>query len=270
MKIEDKLSLFHNNPAISWHEHVAGFNNGFNVDYAKVESTLETMEILGIDKAVTSVPYTAGPCTPDIFKGYNDMTAEVMRRYPDKFIGMCYVDPGFTKEALYEVERCVKELGFKGGVKLYHQYTMDDPVQYPLVEKCIELDIPITMHSCKLMDPVKKRVQPKATNGVHMANIARVYPEATFVMAHIGGGGDWRWSIRAIKDTPNVITDVGGSVHDVPMIEEVVSLLGADRIVFAADGSWSSAVGKMLGAEISEEDKLTILSGKALARFLER
>ena len=270
MKIEEKLQLFHQNPVISWHEHVAGFDNGFKVDWAKVESSLESMEILGIDKVVTSVPYVSGPCTPEMCAGFNNMTAEVMKRYPDKFEGMCFVDPGFTKGALYEVERCVKELGFKGGVKLYHQYTMDDPVQYALVEKCIELDIPITMHSCKLMDPVKKRVQPKATNGVHMANIARRYPEATFVMAHIGGGGDWRWSIRAIKDTPNVFTDVGGSVHDRPMIEEVVSLLGADRILFAADGSWSSAVGKVLGADISEEDKKTILSGRAFNKYLER
>lgn len=269
MEIENKLELFHRNPVISWHEHIVGFNDN-KIDEARLESSLVAMEILGIDKAVTSVPYTLGPCKPEMFTVYNDMTAEVMKRYPDKFEGMCFVDPGFTKDAIYEVERCVKELGFKGGVKLYHQYFMDDPVQYPLVEKCIELDIPITMHSCKLMDPIKKKVQPKATNGEHMANIARLYPEATFVMAHIGGGGDWRWSIRAIKDTPNVITDVGGSVHDRPMIEEVVSLLGADRIVFAADGSWSSAVGKMLGAEISELDKVKILSGKAMARFLER
>jgi len=269
VKIEEKLKLFHENPVISWHEHIWS-RDGVTFDVEHLENTIQTMETLGVDKAVISLPYTAGLCKPEVFTHYNNLVAEAVKRYPDKLYGMCYVDPGFTKEALYEIERCTKELGFPGGVKLYHQYTMDDPVQYALVEKCIELDIPITMHSCKLMDPEKKRVQPKASNGVHMANIARLYPEATFVMAHIGGGGDWRWCIRAIKDTPNVFTDVGGSVHDRPMIEEVVSLLGADRILFASDGGWSSAVGKVLGAEISEEEKKTILACGAFSRFLER
>jgi len=89
-------------------------------------------------------------------------------------------------------------------------------------------------------------------------------------MAHIGGGGDWQWAIKAIADTPNVFADIGGSVHDRPLIEESVRYLGADRLLFATDGAWSSGVSKILGADISDEDKKTILSGRAFNKYLER
>ena len=267
MTIQEKLSLIKDNPAISWHEHI--HTNGLTIVQEYTDVNVRVMEEFGIDKAVISRPYSLGTCEPEVFRAYNDLVAETVKRYPDKFIGMAYVDPGFTKEAIYELERCVKELGFRGGVKLYHQYFMCDPAQYPLIEKCIELNVPITMHCAHIMDPYTKRRQPRCSGGDHMALAAKRYPEATFVMGHIGGGGDWKWQLKAIKDTPNVYTDIGGSVHDRLIVEETVKMLGADRVLFASDGQWASTIGKLLGAEISLEDKKTILAGGRFAHFLE-
>jgi len=194
---------------------------------------------------------------------------EATQRYPGRVYGQAFVNPGYCEEMKAELERCVKELGFVG-VKLYHQYFMDDPAQFALVEKCIELDVPILMHCAHVMDPDTKLRQPRVSSGVHMANIARRYPEATFIMGHIGGGGDWQWAIKAIADCPNVFADVGGSVYDRPLIEESVRYLGADRLLFATDGAWSSGISKVLGADISEEDKKTIFSGRAFNKFIEK
>ncbi len=271
MNIQDKLRLFYDNPVISCHEHVWAKGEAKELDIAGLENTIQIMETLHVERIVVSLPYTVNaPCPPEVFRHHNNLVAEAIKRYPDKLHGMVYVDPAFEKEALYEVDRCVQELGFRGGVKLYHQQLMNDPKQYPLIEKCIELDIPMTMHCAHLMDPETKARQPRCSDGAHMADAARRYPEATFVMAHIGGGGDWKYSIKAIKDTPNVLTDTGGSIHDTNMIEEAVELLGAERILFATDGGWSSTVGKILGAEIPEGDKITILSGNRFRKFLER
>lgn len=269
MSIKEKLSLLHDNPVVSWHEHIHTENDRTE-EIPYTENNIRIMEKFGIDKAVISRPYAAGPCEPELFTHFNNMVAETVKRYPDKFIGMAFVDPGFSKEAIYELERCVKELGFKGGVKLYHQYFMNDPATYPLIEKCIELDVPITMHCAHLTDPVTKKRQPRCSGGDHMAAVARRYPEATFVMGHIGGGGDWKWQLKAIKDTPNVYTDIGGSVHDRLIVEESVKILSADRVLFASDGMWSSAIGKLLGAEISIEDKKTILASGRFNKYLDR
>ncbi len=54
-------------------------------------------------------------------------------------------------------------------------------------------------------------------------------------MAHITGGGDWDWSLKAIQDYPNVYTDMSGSVIDARVIEKTVAMLGANRVLFGTD-----------------------------------
>ena len=271
MTIQKKLQFMHNNPVTSWHEHMFGTGAGLRGMVPElVENVVQTMDTLGIDKIVTCLPVSYdSKVGPEDFARANNYTYDCIKRYPKRVYGMCFVNPGFRDAMLDEVDRCVNELGFVG-VKLMHQYFMDDPAMYPLVEKCIDLDIPIYMHTAHLMDPLSRSKQPRCSDGVHMANIARRYPEGTFIMGHLGGGGDWQWSLRAIADTPNVFTDIGGSICDRPLVEESVKHLGADRILFATDGSWSSTVGKLLGADISDDEKKTILAGTAFQRYLTR
>ena len=269
MNIQEQMKLFYENPVIAWHEHYSSLDSKEAMDPAYVDRCVKMMDDYGIDKVVTSVPIAdERQCPPEHFTHVNDITYETIKRHPDRFYGQAFVNPGYYRETVKELERCA-DMGFVG-VKLYHQYFMDDPAMYPMIEKCIELDFPILMHSAKGTDWETNFMQPRCTNGVHMANVARRYPEATFIMGHIGGGGDWQWSIKAIQDTPNVFADMGGSVHDCPLLEESVALLGADRILFATDGSFACGVGKILGADISEEDKKTILNGTKFRRFLER
>ncbi len=275
MNIKEQMKLVRDNPVVSWHEHVSGIlairgAEGDRLDIEKCDAQMKTLDIIGVDKIVVSKPIPADRhCPPENFRRANDIVFEATQRYPGRIYGQAFVNPGYTKETLEELDRCVRELGFVG-VKLYHQYFMDDPVMFPLVEKCIELDIPILMHCAHIMDPLTRKRQPRCSGGDHMANIARRYPEATFIMGHIGGGGDWQWEIKAIADCPNVYADIGGSVYDRPLIEESVRYLGASRLLFATDGGWSSGLAKILGADISIEDKKTILSGRAFSRFIEK
>ena len=48
------------------------------------------------------------------------------------------------------------------------------------------------------------------------------------------------------------------------MVERAVRLLGADRLLFGCDMSLTASVGRIRGAEISEDDRRKILSGNAL------
>ena len=58
---------------------------------------------------------------------------------------------------------------------------------------------------------------------------AHLYPECMLIEAHIGGGGDWEWSIRQLRDAPSVYLDTSGSIIDERMIEMCVEELGAER-----------------------------------------
>ncbi len=268
--IKERLSLFYDNPVTDWHEHFWGADSSVEkLDVAYAESFVEATELLGIDRIVASLPVNMiKRCSPELFISANNVTYDAMKRYPGKVYGMAYVHPGHIKEALNELDRCIGELGFIG-VKLYYDYTMDDPAYGPIIEKCIELDVPILQHSMHFTDAGNRKRQSLTSNGVHMAKAARRYPEATFIMGHFPIG-EWQYSLNAIVDCPNVYTDISGSVYDCPQIEDAVKLLGANRILFGTDGTLSAGVGKLLGADISEADKKTILAGPDFERYFER
>lgn len=271
MNIKEKMKLFYENPVIAWHEHmwITGDYDFDKLDVKQADGIREVMDVLGIDKIVTSIPVNSiKRCDPEIFRAANNTTFEATKRYPGKVYGMAYVHPGHLSSALDEIDRCITELGFVG-IKLYYDYFMDDPAYFPIIEKCIDLDIPILQHSMHCMDAPNHIRQPLCSDGVHMANAARRYPEATFLMGHFSIA-EWKWSLKAIADTPNVYTDIGGSVYDRPQMEEAVELLGARRMLYATDNGFSAATGRILGAEISEEDKKTILAGTDFLRFIEK
>lgn len=266
--IEKAMRLFLDNPVNSWHEHVWEERPG-KLNEGDCDRMVADARRMGFDKMMCSTPILHPYCPPEDFRRANDVVKTAMNRHPDMIRGMCFVNPGYVREASAEVRRCVEELGMVG-VKLYHQYKIDEPVLFPLVETCIDLDIPILMHAGKVTDKETRRCQPRISNGQHFANIAARYPEATFLYGHIGGGGDWQWSLEALEGVSNVYIDMGGSVCDCPIIEESVKHLGAERILFATDGSFSHCIGKILGAGISDREKRTILEGTAFLKFLKK
>ncbi len=265
-EIEQKMNLFKDNTVVNWHEHVWFDENG-KLDIAHCERLVEAAHRTYTDTLVCSLPIMGGhPTHEDVVK-CNDTLYEAMKRYPGIMKGMAFINPGYIRESLDEIDRCVNELGMIG-VKLYNHYYISDPIVRDLIEKCIELDIPILEHAGKLN--FMPESQPFISDGTHFAKVAKEYPEATIIHAHIGGGGDWQWCLKAIADCPNIYTDTSGSVCDEGLIEQVVDAMGAERILFGTDGSYSPGVGKMLGANIPEDDKIEILNNKKFERYLER
>ena len=166
MNIKEKLKIMHDNPVVAWHEHFWSTGDFKTLNTAAADDMMRVFDLIGVDKVVTSLPVnTIKRCPPEVFVSANNVTHEAVKRFPGRVYGMAYAHPGYAKEAVAEIERCVKEFGFVG-VKLYYDYFMDDPVYAPIIEKCIELDIPILQHSMHFMDAPNKVRQPLATDGV--------------------------------------------------------------------------------------------------------
>ena len=168
--------------------------------------------------------------------------------------------------ALDEIRRCVEQFGFIG-VKLYNEYVCNEPVLYPLVELAIELRVPILEHAGHGHRPIPQ--QPRISDGGHLADLGKRYPEAMLICAHIGGGGDWEWTVKALRHAKSVYLDTSGSVIDEGTVEFAVRMLGAGRVLFACDMSWTAGIGHIRGAELSEEDHRKILGGN-MQRILDR
>ena len=244
---------------IDCHVHLQG---------AGIEPELvEKASVLGVERLCISSlgrVWSYEP-TPEVFVEANDDVARVMREYPDFALGLCYLNPVYTNESLAEMRRCVEDLGMVG-VKLWVAAYADDPRVFPLVEKAIDYRIPILQHAWHKATGNL----PHESNPLHAAELARRYPEADIIMAHIAG--DWERGIEAVRDCPNVLVDTSGSIIELGMVERAVEVLGAKRVIFGSDAhgvDLSVAVAKILDAEIEDADRSLILGGNMQA-LLER
>jgi predicted TIM-barrel fold metal-dependent hydrolase len=236
--------------AIDAHNHVRGKNG--KLDVADAEARLEAADKLGIKKLAVSVPLST-PCpSPEECRKANDIVFEAMK-LSKRFIGFCFVNPGYAKETLDELKRCITDGGM-AGVKLYHQYTICDPAQTPLLEKAAELKCPVLMHAGKVMDKATSSRQPNLSSAEHFMKAAERFPETIFIQGHIGGGGDWEWNLRKLEESPkNIFIDISGSVIDMDIVKKTISVMGNDRVLFATDGIFEEGVGKTLDASLSDE-----------------
>lgn len=249
---------------IDAHSHLSHHSNP---RWAEMDRRLiDAADALSIDQLICSILSPRRPATPEDFRQCNDWVAEAIRRFPGRILGYCFVNPGYIREARDEVSRCIEKLGF-AGIKLYNDYVATEPVVWPIVEQCIQLRVPILHHAGHaywLPSP-----QPRISDGGKFAELARRYPEAMIICAHIAGGGDWEWTVKSLRNAPSVFLDTSGSVPDEGTVEMAVRILGADRVLFACDMSMTASVGRIRSADLSESDRAKLLSGN-IERILAR
>lgn len=248
---------------IDAHSHL---HHHSRTDWSEAErKVIDAADKLGIDQLCCSILTPRRPATVDGFRDCNRWVAEAMKRFPGRVLGYCYVNPGHQREALEEIRRCIGE-GFIG-VKLYNEYRSTDPVVYPIIEQAIALGVPVLHHAGHLHHFLP--TQPHISDGGHLADLGRRYPEAKLICAHICGGGDWEWTIKALRNARSVSLDLSGSVTDDGPVEMAARVLGTDRLLFACDMSMTASVGRMLSADLDARDKTKIL-GANMARLMQR
>jgi uncharacterized protein len=217
---------------------------------------IEVADRLGIDQLCCSILTPRRPATVEGFRECNRWLAEAKERLPDRVLGYCYVNPGHRPEALDEIRRCVEDRGFIG-IKLYNEYLCTNPVVFPIVELAIELRVPILHHAGHLH--YRLADQPNISDGGNLAELGRRYPEAMLICAHVCGGGDWEWTIKALRGASNVYLDLSGSVTDDGVVEMAARVLGVDRLLFGCDMSMTAGVGRIRGADLDADEKENIL-----------
>ncbi|OGN99216.1 MAG: hypothetical protein A2Y89_05795 [Chloroflexi bacterium RBG_13_51_18] len=102
------------------------------------------------------VEHVAGPAkAADLAQRANDEMAELVIKYPDRFVGaLATLAMNNMDAALKEADRCIKDLKFKG-VYLHtpvDERPLDAPEFLPLYEKMAEYDLPIVIHPMRRAD----------------------------------------------------------------------------------------------------------------------
>ncbi|MBI5114866.1 amidohydrolase [Candidatus Poribacteria bacterium] len=115
----------------------------------------------------------------------NDEVASLVKQHPDRLVGIASANLFKPMEAVRELRRCVKELGFKGLriVQWLWNLPATDRRYYPLYAECIELDVPVCLqvgHTGPLCPSEPGRPIP------YIDEIALDFPELRVVCGHIG------------------------------------------------------------------------------------
>jgi uncharacterized protein len=118
----------------------------------------------------------------------NDEVAELLRDYPDRFIGLARISGLQGMRGVRELERRVREEKFHalGVSALMDGIPASDRRYYPLYAKAVELGIPVRIYSSMnyATDRPYDLGHPR-----HLDQVAIDFPELTI----IGGLGGWPW-----------------------------------------------------------------------------
>jgi uncharacterized protein len=195
-----------------------------------VDMTVGALESAGIQRAMVCAWWAPeGPLIS------NDDVARCVEARPDLFVGVASVDLFRPMQAVRELRRCVKELGFKALRILPWLWRLppNDRRYYPLYAECVELGIPFCTqvgHAGPLLPSEPGRPIP------YLDEVACDFPELTIVGGHLG----YPWTdemIALATKYPNVYIDT--SAHKPsrfpPQFVEFLKGRGVKKVLFGSN-----------------------------------
>ena len=242
---------------IDSHAHIAYPQPGADPDDWAVDARLiGAADRLGIEILVCSC-LTPKPATPGIVRAGNDRVLAAMERWPDRLWMHTYVNPGHCREALDELDRTRAASPNVVGCKLYDDFACRFPVVNPVIERCIELGLVIVINQGHITDELGARPHYRS-DASDIVSLARRFPQARLIADHIGGGGDWEWTVKTLAPVDSVSLEISGSGCDDGMLEMALERLGPDRLLFACDMSMEAGAGKLRALPCSEDERRRI------------
>lgn len=240
---------------IDMHAHIWRGRYGENK-----EELIKASSLYGISKIYISGLGSFFPDESEI----SELNHEVylfMKEQPDIIEGMCYINP-MHENALDVLKNGIEYYGM-AGMKLWVATYCDAPSVNPLMEKCIDYNVPVLVHAFhKTVGQLDNE-----SVGKHVAKLAERYPEAKIIMAHLGG--NCYDGIKAIRNYKNVFVDISGSLFRRDEIDYTVKYIGAERILFGSDmvGSFLVNYGQIEEADLTSLQRELIYYGNAQRIF---
>jgi predicted TIM-barrel fold metal-dependent hydrolase len=152
----------------------------------------------------------------------NNLMADLVKQYPRRLSALAVANPWYGKKAVDLLKRAFEQ----GLCGLYlhpprQGFHLTDAVVDPLIEVCLSCDKPIYSHTGT----------PICAMPFQLAELARRFPEATFVMGQMGWtdfcGYD---AIPAAQQAPNIFLET--SLVCSSMVAEAFETLGVERVLF--------------------------------------
>ncbi|OVZ64127.1 amidohydrolase [Pigmentiphaga sp. NML030171] len=240
---------------------------------------LDEMDRAGIELVVLSQSGPGVQAEPDTTlalrraRENNDFLAERIARRPDRYAGFAMLPMHDPLEAARELERCVKQLGFKGS--LVNGHTLGryyEGREYdPFWERMQELDVPMYLHPIDPWKPLHALDGAPVLAGASwgwgvetashalrmvFGGVFDRFPRLKVILGHMGEGlpfQRWRFDSRfaaypygvSLQRRPSeyigtnlLITTSGVCSH--PTLVGAVGEMGVDAVMFSVDYPYES------------------------------
>ena len=188
-----------------------------------------------------------------------------MRRFPEKVVGVAYLNPTHVSEAelLTELRLRFDEQGFLG-VKPYPRVGLkyDDPLWAPVWEFADARGLYALLHT-----------GGKAGDVSVVRKLAEAYPKADFLVAH--SGGSWalaRQVAEAMRACPNVWAEVTLTPVTNGAVEHLALEGDEDRVLYGTDAPMRDPrpqFGWVAWSRLPEPTRRKVL-GENFARLLDK
>ena len=274
--------------------------------YDLEDERIAAMDRAGIDIQVLSHNAPSGQGVGagdgDLIRRVNDRLAELCARHPKRFYGFAALATADPDGAARELERCVKDLGFKGA--MLHGPTgtrfNDEPFFWPVYERAQALDVPIYIHPSFPMKTVVDayyadyaKAFPSILNAgwgftvetatavirLILSGMFAKYPDVKIIVGHLGEGLPFLlWRIDQALSRPgqegikfreifcnNFWLTCSGN-FSTPALLCSMQELGMDRLMFSIDWPYvenEDAVNWVKTLQINDADVRKFMYGTA-------
>jgi 2,3-dihydroxybenzoate decarboxylase len=245
------------------------------------EQRLRAMDASGIKTMIVSLNAPAIQAIPDakrateVARQANDALAEATRKHPDRLAGVAALPMQDPDAATRELERCVRDLGFKGalvngfsqlGDKILY---CDLPIYRPFWAAVERLDVPFYLHPRNPMPNAVPAYEGHqwllgpswgfhAETAVHAlrligSGLFDAHPRLKVVLGHLGEGlpfyiwridnrNTWMKAPHKYAAKKSVVDYFRANFHvttsghySTPALLDTIAELGADRVMFSVD-----------------------------------
>jgi predicted TIM-barrel fold metal-dependent hydrolase len=239
-------------PLVDAHAHFYHAAAG-RADWQRVNAArLRAGDAIGVTYHVASILGSYGHTSPTYFPSPtdasrgNDAMAELASADEARIRWYVTVNPNHTAHALHEIERGVQRGAI--GIKLLASRRADDPLLDPVCELAAQRGLPVLHHIWQ--HRTREWPNQEISDGRDLARLAERHPRASFILAHLGGGGDWAHTLPAVQATDNVFPDLSGSGVDRGMLDAALDALGPRRLLWACDLTMETGLAKLRALEV--------------------
>jgi len=179
------------------------------------DQRISEMDAAGIDMQVLSLNAPGAEQLEEaeavaLARETNDFVVPAVKRNPARFAGFATLPVAAPEKAADELERMVRQHGFKGAnINGHHRGRyLDDKFFWPILERAEALHVPIYLHPTP---------PPQA---VIEASYSGFSPELTFMLSSAG----WGWHIETAIHVLRII--LGGTFDRYPKLQLIIGHMG--------------------------------------------